>query len=33
MPVLDRSIPRILSEYYETTEEFKDFKKNSNKIF
>lgn len=33
MPMLERSIPRILSEYYETTKEFKDFKKNSNKTF
>ena len=32
IPILERAIPRCLAEYYETTEEFKEFKKNSNKI-
>ena len=32
MPILERAIPRMLSEYYEDTEEFKRFKETSNII-
>ena len=32
MPILERAIPRMLSEYYEGTEEFKKFKETSNII-
>ena len=31
-PILDRTIPKLLAEYYEGTEEFKRFKETSNRI-
>lgn len=32
MPILNRAIPRMLSEYYKSSEEFEAFKRDSNRI-
>ena len=32
MPILERAIPRMLSEYYRSSDEFEAFKRDSNRI-